>query len=222
MSNLNAWSKINGTWRSQGFTSVKIGGQWRTIARSFIKVDGVWRTAGLGSPPEKPVIVYHSTGQFRISNYNSSLNYQTIYSSGPGTNPSFNTSTGIYSLPDRNSAFFVSAAYAVGAPRSVEGYMERKAYRYSCRDIFGTCCDTCCVQQCNCGCAAPDANGCPPGTSPNGQCGCGGATPCMFGCIGCLQFAECNCRTCKIGEVCDVLINEPGYTNSGTEWYKVG
>jgi len=225
MSNINAWTKINATWRSQGFTAVKVGGQWRTIARSFVKVGGVWRTAGLGNPPAKPTLVYHSTGQFRITNYNSSFNYQTRFATGSSpTVPQLNTSTGIYTLGGANSGFFVSAAYAAGAPRSVEGYMERKAYRYSCRNIMGTCCQSCCsLQGGNCGCVQAGPSGCPPGSTPNGQCGCGGpGRECMTGTIGDVVCSPCNCGPCVVGTVCDVLVNEPGFINSGTEWYKVG
>jgi len=171
--------------------------------------------------PDPPIMAYVTTGQFSISNYNPTLIYVATLTTGSGT-ATLNTSTGIYTLSGSNSRFSVVAKYGAGAPDSDQDFMERKAYEYSCRTVSQTCCNTVCIQECSCGCTGPDGSGgCPPGTSPNGQCGCGseGRPPCMFGCIGCQTYGQ-SCYDCSY-TVCDVLINQPGYTNSGAEWYKV-
>lgn len=173
--------------------------------------------------PDPPIMAYYTTGQFSISNYNSTLIYVATLITGSGT-ATLNTSTGIYSLSGADSRFSVVAKYGAGAPDSDPDFMERKAYTYSCRTVPQTCCTTVCIEQCSCGCTGPDPNtgGCPAGTSPNGQCGCGTTypnLPCMFGCIGCKTYGQ-SCSDCSY-TVCDVLINQPGYTNSGSEWYKV-
>jgi hypothetical protein len=215
--------KVNGEWRTPGLVHAKVDNTWRIGATTHAKVDGVWRITTFGAPPPKPQVSYFTTGTFAI-NYNPTLVYEAIRVSGGGS-ASFNATNGTYFLSDVNSAYNIVARYAVGAPASDPGYMERKAYGFSCRDITGTCCDRCCVEQCSCGCLPPGPNGCPEGSSPNGQCGCGTTLPdlpCMFGCVGCIREEDCNCRSCVTGTICDVLINEPGYTNSGTEWYKIG
>jgi len=216
--------KIFGEWRNQGASFVKVDNVWRSISRSFVKIDGVWRDSTFGSPPAKPIMQYVSTGVFQISNYNSALTYQAIFRVGSGGSAALNISNGRYTLDNENSGFDVIARYAVGSLPSVPGYMERKRYRFSCRNIIGTCCDSCCsLVGGDCGCVAAGPDGCPPGSSPNGQCGCGGpGRECMFGSIGEVVCSPCNCRSCVVGTVCDVLIDEPGYINSGTEWYKVG
>jgi hypothetical protein len=220
MSNLNAWSKINSEWRSQGLTSVKVSGQWRTIARSFVKVNGVWRTAGLGVPPPRPIMVWHSTGQFRISNYNASFNYQTRYANGSGT-ATLNTSTGIYTLDGANSGFFVSAAYAAGAPRSTEGYMERKARAQTCGNFPE--CGTAPTFDCNCRENRRATCNEPPGSDTDCCRAC--PAPSYDGqnrCI-CWVFGPPFCDTCGGGfNYCclDVDFSGQGYTDRGTEWSK--
>jgi hypothetical protein len=226
MSNLNAWSKINGTWRPQGFTAVKVGGQWRVIARSFVKVSGVWRTAGLGVPPPRPVMAWHTTGQFRITNYNASFDYVARYANGSGS-ATLNTSTGIYSLSGANSGFFVSAAYAAGAPRSAEGYMERRARAQSCGNF--SACGTAPSFPCNCRenrralCNEPpdlSCSGCecPNRFLPGASCGCFDGSRCI-----CWDYGPPFCDTCGGGfNYCcvDVNFSGQGYTDRGTEWSK--
>lgn len=213
---------ITGEWKNTGTVYAKISGTWRIVGETFAKIDGVWRRTTLGAPPDAPIMEYVSTGVFEISNYDPELTYEAIFKTGSGGTAILNTSNGIYTLSGPNSGFDVVSRYASGTPGSSPGYMERKAYRYSCRDVPYTCCDTCCSTVGSCSCSPPDpaTGGCPPGTSPNGQCGCGGDTPCMAGTVPTVQCVSCNCRTCT-RQVCDVLINEPGYTNSGSEWYKV-
>ena len=174
--------------------------------------------------PDAPVMAYFSTGVFSISNYNPTLIYTATLTTGSGT-ATLNTSTGRYTLSGADSRFSVVAKYGAGAPESTADFMERNAYSYSCRTVSGG--QTCVSCNCglvggNCYCAAPGPSGCPAGTTPNGQCGCGGGTPCMGGSIGTVVCGSC-CTNNPPVTVCDVFIDESsgGYTNSGTEWYKV-
>jgi hypothetical protein len=172
--------------------------------------------------PDPPIMAYVTTGQFSISNYNPTLIYVATLTTGSGT-ATLNTSTGIYSLSGANSRFSVLAKYGAGAPDSDLDFMERKQYEYTYRDAATTCSRTVCLKECSCGCSAPDPStgGCPPGTSPNTQCGCGqeGRPPCMFGCIGCEQEGPESYPCTE--RIYDVLVQEPGYIDSGVEWYKV-
>lgn len=212
--------KIGGAWKTPTTTSVKIGGTWRTASVVYAKIGGVWRTTTLGGAPP-PVLSYVSTGVFEVSNTTAGVYTATLVSgSGSATQSTVNGKVR-FTLSGVNSRFSVTFAYASGAPQSVPDYMERKAYTYSCRSVPYSCCGSCnCrLEGGDCYCSAPVNGGCPPGTSPNGQCGCGGGTPCMGGSIGTVVCDTC-CSTCY-NTYCDVLIDQPGYTNSGTEWYKV-
>jgi hypothetical protein len=216
--------KINGEWRTQGASFVKIDGSWKRMSRSFVKINGVWRDSTFGSPPNKPTMTYVSTGVFAISQYDPTLFYEAIFKTGSGGTATLNTSNGRYTLSGANSGFDVVARYALNSLPSLPGYMERKSYRYSCRIVPQQCCGgcNCRLEGGNCFCAPPGPDGCPPGTTPNGQCGCGNTfpdLPCMGGSIGTVVCDTC-CSDCSY-QVCDVLIDEPGYINSGTEWYKV-
>ena len=214
--------KVDGAWKTPGTVYTKVDGVWKVVSSAYTKVDGVWKMTTFGGPPPQPTFSWYSTGVFSINNYSSLQTYTATLVSGSGT-ASLNTTTGRYTLSDANARFSVTASWAAGTPASIAGYIERKAYTYDCRSVCGTCCDTCCISYCTCGCSAPiPGNGCPSGTSPNGQCGCGGGTPCMFGCIGCAQYGSCNCHTC-CSCVWDIFhdYSGEGYINSGTEWYKV-
>ena len=81
-----------------------------------------------------------------------------------------------------------------------------------------SCCNSCnCrLEGSTCYCTPGPCGG---GCSANGQCGCGGANPCMCGSIGTV-VCDCCSYDCSY-PVYDVLINQPGYTNNGTQWYKV-
>jgi hypothetical protein len=171
--------------------------------------------------PDAPVMAYFSTGVFSISNYNPTLIYTATLTTGSGT-ATLNTSTGRYTLSAADSRFSVVAKYGAGAPESTADFMERKGYTYTYRDAPSTCYRPYCVTQCSCGCVAPGPSGCPPGSTPNGQCGCGTtypSLPCMTGQIGCCQEGT-EAYGCT-ERFYDVLVDQPGYTNSGTEWYKV-
>jgi hypothetical protein len=203
--------KIFGEWKNQGASFVKVDNVWRSISRSFVKIDGVWRDSTFGSPPAKPIMQYVSTGVFQISNYNSALTYETIFKIGSGGTATLNTSNGRYTLNGTWSGFDVISRYALGAPASAPGYMERKPYSFSCRIVPQTCSQACnCRAVCNGFCSTDPCGG-------YGQCGC--QAPAIWFC----GTVDVVCDQCPYDcsyEVCDVLINEPGYTNSGTEWYK--
>lgn len=210
--------RVGGTWRVPTTVHVKVGGQWRVATQAFAKIDGVWRNTTFASPPDKPVMVYVSTGVFAISNYNSSLVYEATYVVGSGGTATLNTVNGRYTLSGTWSGFNVISRYAAGAPASNAGYMERKPYSYSCRQVGYSCCSSC-----NCNCYLDAGCYCNPSGSPCsnpswGQCGCPGPM-----CWTYYNGVVCNCQTCCstcYNTVCDVLVSEPGYTNSGTEWYK--
>jgi hypothetical protein len=212
--------KVGGAWKTPSIVYTKVGGQWKIVGQSFAKINGTWRTTTFGSPPPSPIMAYVSTGVFSISNYDSTLTYTATLVSGTGT-ATFAPATGRYTLSSTNARFSVTSKYAPSAPESTPDYMERKAYTYSCRTVAQTCYTSCncSLQGSNCYCVAPGPSGCPAGTSPNGQCGCGGGTPCMGGSIGTVVCQSCP-YDCSY-QVCDVLIAQTGYTNSGTEWYKV-
>ena len=215
--------KVGGVWKTPASAAVKVGGVWRTAATTSVKVGGVWRTTTLGSAP-MPEITYVSTGIFEVSNTESTGVYTATLVSGSGTaTPSTVAGKHRYTLSSANARFALTYQYAAGSPVSAADFMERKAYTYSCRTVPATCYNPCnCRNEGgNCYCVGPDPNtgGCPAGTSPNGQCGCGGGSPCMGGSIGTTVCDQCP-YDCSY-QVCDVLIDQPGYTNSGTEWYKV-
>lgn len=218
--------KIDGAWKTPASVYVKIEGVWKIAAQTYSKIDGVWKETTLSSPPPQPVLEWVSGETFRIVGYNSSLVYQATLVSGSGTS-SLNTSTGRYVVSSSGAyKFNITASYAVGALVSTPGFMEKKLYSYGCRDAtFQQPYDcNCATVGGDCGCLPPGPNGCPPGSSPNGQCGCGNTfptLPCMFGSIGTVVCGTCYREACCV-EVCDVLVNEPGYTNSGSAWYRTG
>jgi len=215
--------KVGGVWKTPASAAVKVGGVWKTVATSSVKVGGTWRTSTLGSAPA-PIIAYISTGVFEVTNTADTGVYTpTLISGGGSANSSTVAGKRRYTLTNTTARFSLTYSYAAGAPQSAPDFMERRPYTYSCRDAPYTCCSPCnCRNEGgNCYCTGPDPNtgGCPAGTSPNGQCGCGGGAPCMGGSIGTTVCDDC-CSTCY-ETVCDVLIDQPGYTNSGSEWYKV-
>jgi hypothetical protein len=170
------------------------------------------------SIPEGPIMNYVSTGIFQISNYDPTLVYETSLVIGSGT-VSFNSSTARYTLSGVNSGFNVVSKYSPSSLPSDPGYMERKAYSYSCRQVTYTEAYGCnCYLDASCGGCTSGPGQCAPGQSQSfGQCGCPGYMCWNYynGVVCSTCYREVCCQT-----VCDVLINEPGYTNSGTEWYK--
>jgi hypothetical protein len=207
--------KINGQWKTPSVVYAKVEGQWKIVGQAYSKVDGLWRQTTFASPPARPVMQYVSTGVFQITNYNSSLLYESQFVGGSGS-ASLNTSNGRYTLNGANSAFNVVSRYASGSPPSEAGYMERKAYSYTFRLVprsetyFDQPCRLDADAFCNPGNVQPCAN-------PSwGQWGCP-TEMCWiyYNGVVCTQYS----RT-VYDQVYDVLINEPGYTNGGSEWYK--
>jgi len=217
--------KISGAWITPARVFPKVGGEWKIAVITYAKVDGAWRITTFGAPPPKPNLSYQSNHVFQITNYSSTLVYSTNATSGSGT-ATLNTSTGVYSISGStaNYRFDVIARYAIGALPSDPGFMERKQHSFSCRQVTYTeaygC--NCGLVGGNCSCGPPGpSGGCEDGSSPNGQCGCGGSVPCMYGSIGTVVCQTCYREVC-CSTICDVLINEPGYTNSGSAWYRAG
>lgn len=208
--------KINDAWVQPTSIYVKVDGQWKILSNTSAKVDGVWKTTTFGSSPPKPTVSYVSTGLFALNTFDPSLTYVATLVSGSGT-ATLNTINGRYTISGADCRFKVDISYVPGSP-ATSVYMERKSYTYSCRDVTYT-------YGCNCRLVGGDCScvECRNGGSDNGQCGCTGYFPngqkkCMVGSIGTVV-----CDTCTgcCNSVCDVLINQTGYTNSGSEWYKV-
>lgn len=214
--------RVNNAWKTPSIVYAKVAGQWRIVGETFANINGVWRSTTFASPPDKPIMTYVSTGVFQISNYDPTLTYETIFKTGSGS-ASFNSSNGRYTLSGTNSGFDVISRYVPGSPASAAGYMERKAYTYSCRQVSYTESYGCnCRLDAACYCTFPYGNCYQGGTPSWGQCGCGqNGTPFEM-CW--LYYNGVVCDTCTrtacCRTVCDVLINQPGYTNSGSEWYK--
>jgi hypothetical protein len=207
--------RVNGQWKTPSIVYARVEGQWKIVGQAYSKVDGLWRQTTFASPPTKPIMSYVSTGVFQISNYNSTLIYEAVFRVGSGS-ASFNSSNGRYTLNGENSGFDVVARYATGAPASLAGYMERKKYSFGFRDVIGQCCSSGgpCSTVCNGSCSTnPDSGG-------YGQCGCVAPAIWFNGTVD-VSCPPQICNPCVVGRVQDVLINEPGYINSGTEWYKV-
>lgn len=171
----------------------------------------------LSAPPAAPEMAYVTTGTFEVSNTVSGAVYTATLVSGSGTATQSVVNGKVrFALSSTTARFSVTASWTVGGTASAADYMERKPHANSCYTPSWQCnCN--CYSTGNCWCVAPGPSGCPAGTTPNGQCGCGGGSPCMAGSIG---ETICNCSTCYGSQVCN-LIDAPGYTNSGSEWYKV-
>lgn len=134
---------------------------------------------GLVAPPP-PVMDHHTAaGQFAIIGYNSSLVYTPTLISGSGT-PTFNAVSGVFTLPVATSRFSVQTSYAVGAPRSSSGFMERRAYESTLVTTYeDICADAYLWPDGNC----PGPNCCNAynscwGTGVDGTCASDGTTCC--------------------------------------------
>lgn len=209
--------KVGGVWKTPASAAVKVGGVWRTVASSSVKVGGVWRTSTLGSAPA-PIIAYISTGVFEVTNTASTGVYTPTLLTGGGT-PEVSTVGGKrrYQLTGVDARFSLTYSYAAGAPQSAPAFMERREYNKSCRPNPYECCPSCppCGYTCSGYCTGGEP--CPPGSGQGFQeCGC----PTFF-CGTITTWCSSCCTTCYGEPICDVLINEPGYINSTTEWYKV-
>jgi len=213
--------KVGGVWKTPASAAVKVGGVWRTVATSSVKVGGVWRTSTLGSAPA-PIIAYITTGVFEVTNTADTGVYTpTLLTGGGSANPSTVGGKRRYTLTSTSARFSLTYSYAAGSPQSAQGFMERKPYEYTYADYPATC-----YNPCNCTTVGYTAyciaGPCPAGCPANGQAGCGTTQPnepCMCGSLG-TQSCE-SCPYACTDRRYDVLINQPGYINSTTEWYKV-
>ena len=212
--------KVGNSWKTCSTVYIKVNGVWKIVGNSYANVGGTWKLTTFGSPPPAPTMQYSSTGVFRISNYNSTLIYEATLAAGSGA-ATFNASNGTYTLSGENSGFNVIARYAAGALPSAAGYMERKKYEYSCRDVSYTerVCD--CYLDASGYCTDVYGN-CQPGHTPSwGQWGCSGPMCWVYyNGVKCDRNCRDETRCCR--SVCDVLVDQSpnGYTNSGSEWYK--
>lgn len=175
---------------------------------------------GTAKKPSTPIMQYAGYGSFNISNYNSNLVYTARLITGSGS-ANLNVGTGNYSLSSVTARFSITAKYPGASIESDLTYMERLAYERSytqqcapgCTNGFACCSEANWVP---CDCAAPGT----PGYSPNDECGC---TPRGlwgrqgWGC----KDPECCGFGLQCQQVDNGVINQPGYTNSGSEWYKV-
>lgn len=163
------------------------------------------------SAPAAPIMDHHTaTGQFIITNYNSSLVYTATLVSGSGT-ASLNTSTGVYTLSGANSRFSVTAAYGAGATQSTADFMERKAYTYT---PVTTCTDNC-----------ASAYFWPAGNCPGPNC-CNAFNNCWGGGVdgNCAADGTICCGGSR-GQTCTTTnvknATPAGYTDSYGEWWRV-
>lgn len=175
--------------------------------------------AGSGKFTPDPIMAYVSTGVFSISNYDPTLTYTAALVGGSGT-ATLNASNGRYTLSSANARFSVIARLSINSPASNPDFMERKSYTYSCRQVprTETYYDQPCYLDAGCGGCKSGPGQCAPGqTQSFGQCGCPG-----YMCWNYYNGVVCTQYTRTVYDTyCDVLVNQPGYTNSGTEWYKV-
>lgn len=84
------------------------------------------------SAPAAPIMDHHTvTGQFKVTNYISTLAYTPTLISGSGTATLIDSVNGIFSLSSTTARFSVTAGYSVSAPQSVLGvtsFMQRTPY----------------------------------------------------------------------------------------------
>ncbi len=142
--------------------------------------------------PVKPVLSWASTGQFTITNYDPLLVY--VLSNGSATR-----SGATVTLPSANMSTNVTAWAPKGVVGSTAGYCERKARGTGATYLYGGC-------VCN-----PGHGDCRyPGTFHVGGCMDGGGTyyDGFLACGDCYSYY-------------DISYASSGYTDAGSEWYKV-
>lgn len=204
-----------GTWRHAASGHVKINGTWRMVVASHVKVNGTWRIGTLGAPPATPVMSHTATGQFTITNYDARAVYTLTRVSGGGT---ATRNGAVVTLSDPNARFSIVAAFAVGAPQSGTGFMERKAYTYTLVNQPYPCGS----HQCNCrqewgSCGCGGCGGFPsPNSQSWGQCGCPGDM--------CWYNPTTVCDSCT--SYCDNWVNvrngtPAGFADKHGEWSRV-
>lgn len=207
--------KIGGAWHTPGSVSVKVAGSWRNVATVSTKVAGTWRISTMGSPPAAPVMGYVSTGVFSVTNPVAGAVYTPTLISGSGT-AAWSAGTSRFTISSTTARFSVTAGWASNAPQSAVDYMELFPYAWTPDTrTYGTC----------------------GGNTTGGECThsfpvtppCGGGN-CSTGCEN--PSWCCDARnpsvyhppyTCQTGGSAPAFIDysSSGYTDSGSEWYKV-
>jgi len=173
---------INEEWKNQSEVFVNVEGDWKRVATSYVNIEGEWKQSTLGGAPDRPILNWNSTGKFEIVGYKSYLVYTPTLISGSGS-ANLDPSTGIFILTGVDSAFNVTASYAIDAPESEVSYMERKARTTKLVLIGykeGQVCppDSNRVADCNTNPSDPSYNGaqcptwCPCYDSPQNRCIC--------------------------------------------------
>lgn len=175
----------------------------------------------LSSPPAAPIMAYISTGVFEISNtITSDVTYNTALVSGSGTATASTVNNKIrYTLSSTTARFSITAQWTAGGSPSAADYMERKPYSYTPDTRYS--CTVCgnpygCWKSCGCECSGGGC-GCYGNSGASwGQCGCPG-NMCWYNWGTCQDCYQTTCGSAP------TLIDETanGYTNSGTEWYKL-
>lgn len=205
---------VKGT-ASSGFTSNssldnKVGAQ--SIAAGSLVVPGTainYTFTTFLATPVKPTIEYVSaTGKFRINPYNASLLYTITGGTRSGENLTLPSNFSESTIVARSFSGGDASPSTLYANKFAE-YTPDTRYRYQ----SGTTSCNCGYRACGCECAGGGC-GCYGGAQSWGQCGCPGVM-CWYnyGCDTCPTFAT--------GGSAPELINQPGYTWSGTEWYKI-
>lgn len=166
--------------------------------------------------PPVPLLTHSPTqaGYFTITNYE-----PTKYTYTRTDGIAITSSTVILSGSSANT--IVRSTSPKGFSKST--YIEVAPYEYDCRKVADLCSPCGCYNPGWCTCLAPDAGGCPEGSTPNGQCGCGNTYPDYPCFIGEILPDVCPDECCTAQpDKCDVLKNKPGYINHESgEWYRV-
>lgn len=216
--------RVDNAWKIPSRVWVRVDNAWKIVALSRARVNDAWRITTFGAPPAKPqfnqttdpaTTSHVATGVFRIRNYDSTLAYSI-------SNPASSRSGSDITLTGVNSSANVTAAYAVGAPQSDPGYIERRAYTFTA--VPPTCtpnppsCNPNCAPAYDCG--GPDGfPGCIPcwGYGPDGSPGADGTI-----CCGGSRGATCNPTppTCTPNPP-SKNPTPAGYLDSFGEWWRV-
>jgi len=199
--------KVGGVWRTTGNTYVKVGGVWRTVATVSVKTGGVWHNTDFTVPPAAPIMGWVSYGIFNVTNPVAGAVYTPTLISG-GAGASWDEGNKRFTLSSTVARFSVTAGWgatSTGIPQSAPDYMDRQA-----RTVDSVWID---FSQCSnpCGNCRTDVN---PHTW---SCGCGS------GCndSGGGQWGDCICRGPGYWTYPDHSYAGAGYTDGGSEWWKV-
>jgi hypothetical protein len=153
--------------------------------------------------PATPTITYQgATGKFTITNYNAAYLYEVTAGSVVGNTLTLPSATSTASVKARS---FVGGDWS-GSQAYSNHYADMTPDTRYCNPTGTYCCAS--SQYCHCGTGAPCDS------QSWGQCGCP-AEMCWYG-----SYCTQNCTSYDCGGSAPALIDQPGYTWSGTEWYK--